>query len=375
MGDILDNRYYFFKGRVALYSLLKCFGIGEGDLVLLPGYTCVVVPSALVYLGALPIYADINKQSYNSHFTHYERAFKRVEVSGSHPGIKAVIIQHTYGNPNRDTEKITIWARERDMFVIEDCAHVNGVAVEGKSAGTFGDGAFFSTQWSKPFTTGLGGFARLNNKAFSNKMASLQKSASPPGYKETFMLAVQLMAHKMLLYPGLYWPVVNTHRALARKGFYMGSSTPSELEGQMPQDYFKGMGRLQKWFLGYREKGMGHVNSHRKWLAGEYDRLLGSMGLPVFDREEGSVLIRYPVSVKDRQECLDTARRERIELGDWFNHPLHPDESFLAGLNWEDDYCPNAVKLAKNTVNLPMHTRINGKEVRRIVEFIARFIK
>jgi len=371
----LNNRYYFYKGRVALYSLLKCFGIGAGDQVLLPGYTCVVIPYALRYLGASPVYADIDKQSYNSHFVDYEKAFKRAQKSGSFSGIKAVIIQHTFGNPNYDTETITLWARENNMFVFEDCAHVSGVAIKGKPAGTFGDGAFFSTQWSKPFTTGLGGFARLNNQAYSNKMAALEKSAPLPGYKETFLLATQVVAHKILLRPGFYWPVINTHRALARRGFYVGSSTSSELQGQMPQDYFKGMGRLQKWFLGYREKGMGQVNSHRVWLADEYDRLLSSMSLPVFERGEGAVLIRYPVTVKDRQVCLDDASYKRIELGDWFNHPLHPDGSNLDGLNWEDDHCPNAVAAAKKTVNLPMHMGINRKEARRIVEFIARHIK
>ena len=50
----------YWKGRVALYTVLKAMGIGPGDEVVLPAFTCVVVPNAILYLGATPIYVDIN---------------------------------------------------------------------------------------------------------------------------------------------------------------------------------------------------------------------------------------------------------------------------------------------------------------------------
>jgi dTDP-4-amino-4,6-dideoxygalactose transaminase len=72
------NNYYFYKGRVALYALLKALGISSGDRVLVPGYTCVVVPSAIHYLGAIPEYIDIDSDSYNSLFEYYQTGYQRL---------------------------------------------------------------------------------------------------------------------------------------------------------------------------------------------------------------------------------------------------------------------------------------------------------
>ena len=55
----MDIRFFFFKGRVALYALLKLIGIIAGDEIVLPGFTCVVVPNAIIYLKGKPIYVDI----------------------------------------------------------------------------------------------------------------------------------------------------------------------------------------------------------------------------------------------------------------------------------------------------------------------------
>jgi dTDP-4-amino-4,6-dideoxygalactose transaminase len=249
------------------------------------------------------------------------------------------------------------------------------VTVDGEPAGSFGDAAFFSSQWSKPFTTGLGGIAQLNNHLFMEKMVDLESSAPLPGAKETLTLAAQLLAHQVFLNPRLYWFATNTHRTLSKLGIFVGSSTTRELEGEMPKDYLKKMGRLQSWLLKRRSSNMDQVNSHRKWLALEYDRLLGQKGIFVFKREEGAVLIRYPVRVNDKNACLAAAQSANIELGEWFDHPLHPAGCCLTGLNWDDLLYPNAVKAANETVNLPVHLKIDLREAGRIVEFIAPFAK
>jgi len=51
--------FAFWKGRVALFAILESLGIGSGDEVIMPGFTCVVVPNAVLYRGAIPIYVDI----------------------------------------------------------------------------------------------------------------------------------------------------------------------------------------------------------------------------------------------------------------------------------------------------------------------------
>ena len=60
-----ENISFFWKGRVALYALMKAYGIKKDDEVILPAFTCVVVPNAIIYCQAKPVYVDINPQTLN----------------------------------------------------------------------------------------------------------------------------------------------------------------------------------------------------------------------------------------------------------------------------------------------------------------------
>ena len=109
---------YFWKGRVALYAILKSLGIGEGDAVVVPGYTCVVVPAAVHFVGAEPVYVDIDPATFNLTLPNV------LDVVGDRP-VKAIVVQHTYGIP-ADIGPILRWAAEHDVAVIEDCCHALG---------------------------------------------------------------------------------------------------------------------------------------------------------------------------------------------------------------------------------------------------------
>lgn len=81
IADYLDMKpeqvTLFWKGRVALYGLLKTLGVGKDDEVIVPGFTCVVVPNAIMYLGAKPVYADINPETYNIDIEQVEEKLHR----------------------------------------------------------------------------------------------------------------------------------------------------------------------------------------------------------------------------------------------------------------------------------------------------------
>src|SRR5690348_14691043 len=83
--------FTFWKGRVALYGALKALGVGPGDGVILPGYTCAMVPGAVVFLGAKPIYADIDPRTYSPSLGSYSDALE----ANPRTRIKALILQHT----------------------------------------------------------------------------------------------------------------------------------------------------------------------------------------------------------------------------------------------------------------------------------------
>jgi len=109
-----ENVFLYWKGRVALYALLKAAGIGIGDEVLLSGLTCVVVPNAIIYLGAKPVYIDVSVNTYNPEFVSY--------IEKISDKAKALIIQNTFGLSS-DVEELVNYAKEHNIITIEDCTH------------------------------------------------------------------------------------------------------------------------------------------------------------------------------------------------------------------------------------------------------------
>src|SRR5262245_5582390 len=109
------SAFSFWKARVALYALLKALQLEESDEVILPGYTCVVVPNAVRFSGAQPVYADIAKGQYN---LDPESVEQRIT-----PRTRALIIQHTYGVP-AEVKALARIAAKHKLVTIEDCAHV-----------------------------------------------------------------------------------------------------------------------------------------------------------------------------------------------------------------------------------------------------------
>jgi dTDP-4-amino-4,6-dideoxygalactose transaminase len=361
---------------VGLYAILKAIGVGPGDCIAVPGYTCVVVPAAVRYLGAEPVYVDIDCETYNISLDHLEATVQ----AGAEGRIKAIVLQHTYGLP-ADTATIVQWAGERGIAVIEDCAHAVGSRYRDSGGGwhdvgTLGEAGFFSSQWSKPFTTGLGGWAVTNNPELTERIQKFHSAECvAPGTQEVARLAVQLLAHDALVWPSLYWVALGSYRLLARTGLFVGSSTEGELAGVMPVDYAKRMSGLQEWVGRRKIANLGRVLDHRRKLKRLYDDALAAASLPILriPAYADPVLVRYPIRVADKGRVLAEARRLCLELGDWFNHPLHPKGANVGVLGWRDGMCPEGEQAAREVVNLPMHSRIGERDVERAVRFLGPY--
>ena len=374
-GDLTVST--FWKGRVAFYAILKALGVGPRDCVLVPGYTCVVVPVAVHFLGAKPLYVDIDPETYNVSLVQL-KARVQAEAEGR---IKAIVIQHTYGLPAK-TAAIVQWARGHGIAVIEDCAHAIGGryrdgAGEWQEVGTLGEAAFFSTQWSKPFTTGLGGWTVVSDPGVAERIRKFHTAECvAPAAREVARLAVQLLAYHTLVWPRLYWVAQGSYRLLARTGLFVGSSTEGELTGVMPADYAKQMSGLQEWVGRRKIANLKRILDHRRRLKRQYDDALAAARLPVLriPMDADPVLLRYPIRVADKERVLAEARRVCIELGDWFNHPLHPKGVDVAVLGWRDGMCPEGERAAREVVNLPVHSRIGEREVERAVRFLEPYV-
>lgn len=85
------------------------------------------------------------------------------------------------------------------------------------------------------------------------------------------------------------------------------------------------------------------------------------------------MLLRYPVRVANKLDLLDKAKQARVELGSWFESPLHPlPLSEHHRLDYRVGQCPNAERAAREVVNLPLHQQITPKEAERVLAFFFK---
>ncbi len=366
---------FFWKGRVALYATLKALGVGPGDYVMVPGYTCVVVPSAVHFVGARSLYVDIDPVTFNVSLEGIERVWKESRQER----IRALIVQHTYGLP-ADTAPIVLWARQRGIRVIEDCCHVLGSRYrdtngEWQDVGALGDACVFSSQWSKPVSTGLGGWVVTANQALAEAIAEVhRRECRPPSLRETALLRTQVLARSLISSPRFYWIALSLYHFLARAGVCIGSSAEEELMGKKPADYAKRMSEFQCNRLARQLRYAAVIMRHRRRLQAVYESALSQVGLPQLNipKHADPVLLRYPIRVGNKDAVLELARKHGVELGDWFNHPLHPKESDAGALAYRSGTCPVAEQAAQEVVNLPLHLRVTERVAAETVRFLKQ---
>lgn len=366
----------FWKGRVALYAVLKSLGVGSGDLVAVPGYTCFAVPSAVLFTRAQPMYVDIDPLTFNVSLQGIQHACAAVG-SGR---VKAAIVQHTYGVP-ADVEPIAEWAREQGIALIEDCAHALGSNYRDHEAnwrevGSFGDAAFYSSQWTKPISTGLGGWVKSTDPALSARIRRFHdERCMPPSLGEHILLAMQVLARELVSAPLLYWTAISTYQALYGRGILVGTSSEEEFRAEMPQDYAKQMSGFQEWLL-KRRLADGANQAHRRRLQKLYDAALSSAGLPMMTIPDYAdpVLARYPVRVGEKTRILAEAKRRRIELGEWYRHPVDvPEESAARAFGYRSGMCLEGERAGREVINLPLHARVNERTVEKTVALVKEF--
>ncbi len=366
-----DYAFTFWKGRVSLYAILKSLGIGEGDEVILPGYTCVVDVNPIKYLGAKPVYVDIEPNTFNMNVDLLEDKIT--------PNTKVIIAQHTYGYPC-EMDSIMKIAGRNNLVVIEDCCLAFGSKYKGKLVGTFGKAAYFSSQWNKFYTTGIGGMVICSDNNLAEKMRMLRESEMlKPSFKEVAMLAAQLTVYRALIYPRTTALAQNLFRYLTKKGIVIGSSKCQEYAASPAEaDFFKSMSGFQARVGLSQLKKVEQNIAHRKKLAALYDELLSEKGWPARTCDASimdPVMVRYPVRITEKDKALASAAKAGIELGSWFNSPLHQVEIDLEAYDYAPGMCPEGEKAAREVVNLPLHPRANEKTVRRTVKFITQFTK
>ncbi len=352
--------FLYWKGRVGLYAILKAAGVGEGDEVILPAFTCVVVPNAIIYLKAKPVYVDIQRTSLNAGFEDIRKA--RTDRT------KAVIVQNTFGLSS-ELDQISTWCRQEGILSIEDCTHGYGGQFKSKPNGSFCDAAFYSSQWNKPFSTGIGGFVITAHDEHKQGLRELSKKLITPSWTERLSLSLQYFAKEKLLTDANYWNLLRLYRRLTKAGLLTGSSSGTEIENTaMPQDYFKAFSEVQAR-KGIKElKHLDQVIDQRKQAAHTYTEFLEKHGKyhVISELHRDHSFLKYPILVKERENFFKLAEAAKIRLGDWFISPLHPVKGDLSPWFFDRNEFPVSNEVSSQIVNLPLKVDLN--KVQRFLE-------
>jgi len=166
-------------GTAALHLGLVILGVKAGDEVLCQSFTFSASANPIVYQGAMPIFIDSEKDTWNMSPEHLETAIKDRLSKGKKP--KAILPVHLYGMPAKMDEIIGI-SQKYEIPILEDAAEALGSSYKGKNCGTFGDIAVLSFNGNKIITTSGGGALVSKNEDYvktARFLATQARDAAP----------------------------------------------------------------------------------------------------------------------------------------------------------------------------------------------------
>jgi len=157
LSEYLGIKYCltFNSGTSALHAILLAYGIASGNEVIVPSFTFIATANAPLFVGAKPVFADIEEKTFG---LEPEDVKRKISTR-----TKAMIPIH-YGGCPCLIEELKEIARDHNLILIEDAAEALGASVNGRKAGAIGDSAILSFCQNKIITTGEGGAVVTNSK-------------------------------------------------------------------------------------------------------------------------------------------------------------------------------------------------------------------
>jgi dTDP-4-amino-4,6-dideoxygalactose transaminase len=285
---------------------------------------------------------------------------------------KVIICQNTYGlSANVDT--IVEIAKKHNLYTIEDCTHGFGGFYKNQPNGSYCDAAFYSMQWNKPFSSGIGGFLTINNAELLENINKIDRQKAKPGFLTKLNLKLLFFAKRYFLNNTTYWFLLNFYRWLSKNNLVTGSSSGNEISDiKMPDNFLMDYSQTQA------KEGLRNIKKLPKLLALRKDNALKYTEFllknnKVFvkkDLFENHSFLKYPILVKNRDKFFDLARKHKIELGDWFNSPIHPVQNNFEKWEMYPEKYPIANYTSQHVVNLPTDT----KKIKKVLSFMEKFI-
>ena len=310
----------FNSGTSALHVAMLLLGVGPGDEVITTPYTFVATSWAISYVGAKPVYADIDDATFNLDPKLIERAIT--------PRTKAVMPVHLYGHPF-NLDPILAICKKHKLPLVEDAAQAHGAKYKGKTVGVFGDISCFSFYPGKNLgACGEGGALLTNNSTFAARARALREHGSTIRYY-----------HDEVGY---------NYRMEGIQGAVLGVK----------------LKHLDKWI------------SERRRVAKRYTELLAGtpLQLPREAAGDGNAWHLYAVRHPRRDELKKHLETNGIGCALHYPVPLHLQKCY-AHLGHKPGDFPVAEKAARECLSLPIYPELTDTQIQRIAEVIKGFFK
>lgn len=183
------------SGRSAFQLALESLGLEKGAEIIFPVFTFPVMPLVAKLLGFQPVFCDVDPKTYNSGPEHIEK--KITDKTG------AVLATHLFGQPC-PIRQIADLTAQRNIRLLEDCAHACGVRVDGKQVGTFGDIGVFSFAEGKNMPCFGGGAIATSDDQIAQRAAAVLSQAPMPTVDTLTKQAVSVWVKWLLTRPFVF---------------------------------------------------------------------------------------------------------------------------------------------------------------------------
>ena len=307
------------SGTEALQLALLACGLGKNDEALTTAHTAVATVSAIEATGAHPVLVDIDLARYVLDPNLLEKFIT--------PRTRAIIPVHLYGCP-ADMNPILKFAREKNLYVVEDCSQAHGALFEGSKVGSLGDIAAFSFYPTKNLGAfGDGGAVVTNNSELAEKVQLLRQY----GWKEHYISSV--------------------------KGIN------SRLD------------ELQAGILRVKLRHLDDWNSRRRELANLYFEFLADTELVLPDQLENSchVFHQFVIRHSRRDELKEHLKKQGIHSLIHYPVPIHLQPAY-AELGYSANSLPNTELVSREVLSLPLYPELTDEQIQRVCENVIDFL-
>ncbi|HUV50677.1 MAG TPA: DegT/DnrJ/EryC1/StrS family aminotransferase [Anaerolineae bacterium] len=318
------------SGTDALLISLMAANIGYNDRVITTPYTFFATAGAIARTGAIPVFVDINQDTYNISPECIDRAMADMSEE-ERAGVKAIIPVHLYGQC-ADMQRILNIARKYNLIVIEDAAQAIGAEHNGMRAGAMGDFGCFSFFPSKNLGAfGDGGIVTTSSEALYDKLRILRVHGGSPKYY-----------HKM---------IGGNFRLDALQAAIVSLK----------------LSHLDSWTSARQE----NARRYRELFA---DANIGDMvSLPV-EKENRHIYNQFVISIKEKRDELRLFLNDaKIGTEIYYPVPLHLQECF-SYLNYKKGDFPVAEYAATHTLAIPIYPELSDDQQGYVAEKIKEFV-